>query len=193
MSEMKPVSALGGAAVSAGLAVGVEEVGLRGMVTLKGDLADPAFREAVEAVAGVGTPGVRKIVFEGDRALAWMAPDELLMLCPYAAAPAAVAELSARLAGVHHLALDVSDARASFRLTGAGARAVIAKGAPVDLSRGAFGPGDLRRSHLGQVAAAFWQASDDPEVFELVCFRSVAGYVFDWLVASAAADAVPAF
>lgn len=191
MSEMKPVSVLGGAAVSAGLAVSVEETGLRGMVTVKGDLADSAFREAVEAVAGVGTPDVRKIVFGGGRALAWMAPDELLLLTPYAEAAAAVAALEARLAGVHHLALDVSDARAVFRLAGAGARAVIAKGAPVDLSRAAFGPGDLRRSHLGQVAAAFWQVGEDPETFEIVCFRSVAGHVFDWLIASAAEEALP--
>jgi sarcosine oxidase subunit gamma len=188
---MKPVSALGGVAAEAGLAVRVEETGLRGMVAIRGDFADATFREAVEALAGVGLPGVRKIAFAGDRALGWMAPDELLLLLPHADAPAAVADLSARLMGVHHLALDVSDARAVFRLTGEGARAVIAKGAPVDLSRGAFGAGDLRRSHLGQVAAAFWQVSDDPETFELVCFRSVAGYVLDWLVASAAADTLP--
>ena len=75
--------------------------------------------------------------------------------------------------------IDVSDARALFRIDGPGAREVLAKGAPVDLSPAAFGPGDFRRTRLGQVACAFW--TPDGTSFELVCFRSVAAYVFGLL------------
>jgi sarcosine oxidase subunit gamma len=191
MSDMTPISALGGVARSQGLAIAIKEAGLQGMVTLRGDFSDPAMREAAEAAAGVAAPETRKVVRSGDRALAWMAPDELLLLLPYAEADAAAAAFEAKLEGRPGMAVTVSDARALFRLTGEGAREVIAKGAPVDLSRAAFGPGDLRRSHLGQLAAAFWQVSESPEVFEVICFRSVAGYVFDWLVDSAEAETLP--
>ena len=191
MSDMTPISALGGAARSRGLAVSVEEAGLQGMVAIRGDLGDAAIAEAIAAVAGVAMPAGRRIARDDGRTLAWMAPDELLLLLPYDAAPAAAADLTARFGERFALAEIMSDARALFRLTGDGAREVIAKGAPVDLSRGAFGPGDLRRSHLGQAAVGFWQVSDAPEVFELICFRSVAAYVFDWLCASAAEESLP--
>jgi len=85
----------------------------------------------------------------------------------------------------------VSDARATFRLTGAGAREVVAKGMPADLSRRAFGAGAARRSHLGPVAAAVWVVAEAPETLELVCARSVAGHVFDWLATSAREGTLP--
>ena len=85
----------------------------------------------------------------------------------------------------------MSDARAVFRLDGPGAREVLAKGAPVDLAPAAFGPGDFRRTRLGQVAAAFWMP--EPEVFDLMCFRSVAGFVADWLATAARPGSLPGF
>ena len=56
----------------------------------------------------------------------------------------------------------------------------------MDLSPAGFGPGEIRRTRLGQVAAAFWLTGED--AFELVCFRSVGGFVHDWLNTAAAAS-----
>lgn len=80
---------------------------------------------------------------------------------------------------MHHLSADVSDVRSLFRIEGRGAREVLAKGAPVDLAIDKFGPGDFRRTRLGQVAVAFWMTGDD--AFSLVCFRSVEEFVGRWL------------
>jgi sarcosine oxidase subunit gamma len=55
----------------------------------------------------------------------------------------------------------------------------VAKLAPVDLSPDAFKPGEIRRTRLAQAAAAFHLR--DNETCEIVCFRSVAQYVFDVL------------
>ena len=90
---------------------------------------------------------------------------------------------------MHHLVADVSDARAVIALSGAGAREVLAKGAPVDMAQDRFGPAEIRRTRLGQVAVAFWMTG--PETFELVCFRSVAGFVFDWLTVAAQPGSLP--
>lgn len=160
-----------------------------GMITLRGDLADPALTAAVTAATGQPVPSTRRIHGSFGAGAGWMAPDELLLLVPYAEAPARTAALAEALAGSHHLVADVSDARAGFRLDGPGAREVLAKGAPVDLHPAAFGPGDLRRTRLGQVAAAFWMPA--PERFELVCFRSVAAFVETWLRQAATPGTFP--
>lgn len=172
MSEA--VSALGGLAFDG--YVQVAETGPQGMIVLrsKGDGLEGAL-----AALGLPVPGQRRIVQAGERAVAWMSPDEYLIWLPYPQVAAAVAALEAALAGRHHLVADVSDARAVFTLRGAGAREVLAKACPVDFAPGVFEPGEVRRTRAAQVAAAVWMSGD--ETFTLVCFRSVARYVFDLL------------
>ncbi|MGG7643987.1 sarcosine oxidase subunit gamma [Rhodovulum sp. YNF3179] len=185
MSEA--VSALNGAEYKG--AVTVTERGLAGMVTVRGDLSSAALAAAIQDVIGTDVPGRRRIEVAGDHAAAWMSPDELLLMMPYAAAPQAAAKIAEALAGEAALVVNVSDARALFRIEGPGVRDVLAKGAPVDLSPGAFGAGEIRRTRIGQVAAAFWLTGADS--FDIVCFRSVAEYVFDWLSTGAAEDSLP--
>ncbi len=179
MSEA--VSALAGARYE-GFAR-IEEAGLRGMVTVRGDLGAAKFKKAVSKVAGVKFPGKRGAVIDGEKGLCWMSPDELLLLCPYEAVGEAVAGLEKALKGTHFLAADVSDARAVFRVSGVDAREVIAKLTPADVSPEGLQPGECRRTRLAQVPAAFWML--DEATFEVICFRSVAQYVFDLLTSAA--------
>ncbi len=151
----------------------VREAGLRGMVTLKADLKAAA--RAIRSVTGQDVPQPRRIV-QGDISVAWMAPDEVLILCDHAAADRIVADLSETLRDTHHLALNVSDARAVFVLEGAGVRDVLGKLTPADLN--ALAPSEVRRSRLAQVPAAFWIHEGQATV---ICFRSVAHYAFDLL------------
>ena len=175
------VSALGG--VSQQGFVTVAEAGLRGMITLRGDLSAPAMKTAVKAATGADMPAPRRIAVHGDRAAAWMSPDELLLLVPYAEAVATIAALDAALAGTHYLAADVSDARAVFTIGGARAAEVLMKLCPVDITT--LAEGEIRRTRAAQVAAAFWKSA--PEEYTLVSFRSVAGYVMALLEVSARA------
>ncbi|MEM9013191.1 MAG: sarcosine oxidase subunit gamma family protein [Pseudomonadota bacterium] len=163
----------------------------RGMLTLRGDLADGTFASAVSSAVGLALPGQRGVVVEGERQLAWMSPDELMLMLPAGELAEVEAALAKALRRQHHLLADVSDARATFAITGAGAREVLAKGAPVDLAPGIFAPGEIRRTRLGQVAAAFWMTAEAPERFELVVFRSVAGFVEDWLQTAAQPGSLP--
>lgn len=181
---MSEVSALMGAVADG--ATRVEEAGLQGMVTLKGDLGSAKVKAALEAV-GPGLPDQRRIVEKDDRAVAWMARDEVLILCAHGEANAVVADLDAALAGEHHIAVNVSDARAMFRVTGPGAREALAKLAPVDLHPESFGQGEMRRTRLAQVPAAIWLSEEDE--ISVIAFRSVARYVFDILALSARDDA----
>lgn len=181
MSEAR--STLEGASRSG--VIRIEEAGLRGMVTLRADLTAARVKKAVKAVAGVDLPGIRKVAFAEDRGALWMSPDELLLLMPLSEAPAGAARLDKALGDTHHLVAEVSDARAVFRLTGEldACREVLAKLTPADLRPGQFEEAEVRRTRLAQVAVAFW--IEDGGI-TLVCFRSVARYVFDLLVNAAA-------
>ncbi|NEX45380.1 sarcosine oxidase subunit gamma [Pseudotabrizicola algicola] len=173
-----PVSALGGATFE-GFA-SVREIGPLGMITLRAKAGTAGLEAAVHAATGCALPAQRRIVRQGDRAAGWMSPDEFLLILPYGDVAAALAGIAQALQGQHHLAVDVSDARAVFRIEGAKADQVLRKLSPVDFDR--LEPGELRRSRAAQVAAAFW-AEDGG--FTLVCFRSVAAYVMGLLSTSA--------
>jgi sarcosine oxidase subunit gamma len=175
MSE--PVSALGGASFQ-GFAT-IREIGPLGMITLRGK-GLKSLDKAVKAVTGTKLPAQRRIVVEGDRACGWMSPDEYLLILPYEGVADALASLAKSLDGEHYLAVDVSDARAAFRIEGEKAADVLRKLSPVDFDK--LEPGELRRSRAAQVAAAIWQQDQG---FTLVCFRSVAGYVMGLLTHSA--------
>ncbi len=155
----------------------------QGMVTLRADLGDATVRAAIETATGHAVPDTRSITGTGEAGLGWMSPDELMVFTDREAAPALAGSLAEALAGQHHLALDVSDARAVFLVEGPGVREVIAKLCPVDMAPGVFGPGELRRTRLAQVAAAFWMESETR--LRLVCFRSVARYAEDVLTNAA--------
>ncbi|WP_149142503.1 sarcosine oxidase subunit gamma [Gemmobacter caeruleus] len=174
----KVASALGGARFD-GFA-SVSEIGPLGMITLRAKPDVKGLAAAVKAVTGTKLPAQRRVERAGDKVAAWMSPDEYLLILPYAEVKAALATLADKLAGQHHLAVDVSDARAVFRIEGAEAAQVLMKLAPADLT--ALEPGEIRRTRIAQVAGAFWA---DETGFTLVCFRSVAGYVMGLLSHSA--------
>jgi sarcosine oxidase subunit gamma len=164
--------------------VSISRAPIRGMITLRGDLDSAVMRNAVEAIAPM--PAQRCITRNGDNAAAWMSPDELLLMLPHADVARAIADMSAALAGSHHLVADVSDARAIFRVDGPAWREVLAKGAPVDFH--GFGADEVRRTRIGQVAAAFWPVDGGAEV---ICFASVAEYMQAWLTTAATEGTLP--
>lgn len=179
MSDMVSgaVSALNGQS-AVGFAT-VAEAGLSGMVSLRADLGSKALAKALKAL-GLKTPAAREVASEGGRAVAWMSPDELLVLCSYDEAPKLAADLEAALAGEHALVVNVSDARARFTVSGAKADEVLMKLCPVDFAT--LKAGEMRRTRAAQVAAAIWRSG--PDELSLVCFRSVAGYVMGLLEVS---------
>ncbi|MEO0381119.1 MAG: sarcosine oxidase subunit gamma family protein [Pseudomonadota bacterium] len=170
------VSALNGAHWAAGIAT-ISEAPLQGMITLRGDLKSSAIAKAAKAATGQNVPAQGRANCDGETGLCWMSPDELLVLCPYADVSTTLKKMQEDLGTTHSLAVDVSDARAMFRVDGENARDVMAKLAPVDFRTGVFEPGTFRRTRMAQVAAAFWMGQDG--AFHVICFRSNAQYMFD--------------
>ncbi len=177
MSE--PVQPLGGVSYS-GVST-VREIGPLGMVTLRAEADLPGLAEAIGAATGCGMPRQRRILTNGAHAAAWMSPDEYLLIGNRADVPDMLAKIAGALGQGHHLAVDVSDARAVFRVEGAKAADTLSRLCPVDFPT--LAPDELRRTRLAQVACALW---GDGTGFTVVTFRSVARYAFD-VMANAAA------
>lgn len=172
-----PVSALDGASAQ-GFAT-IREIGPLGMVTLRAkDLK--SIDKAVKAAVGAKLPAQRRIEIVGDCVCGWMSPDEYLLVMPYDQVATALITIAKALKGQHHLAVDVSDARAVFRVEGPRAADVLRKLSPVDFDR--LAPGELCRTRAAQVATAFWKQNDG---YTVVCFRSVAEYAMGLLSHSA--------
>ena len=155
----------------------VEEAGLVGMITLRGDLSSAGVAKAVKAATGADMPGQGEIIEGAKGRAGWMSPDELLLIVDHAKAADFVAAASKSLAKEHALVVNVSDARAVYRVTGDAVREVLAKLSPADTA--AMVPGQLRRTRIAQIPAAFYLT--DEKTAELICFRSVAQYAFDIL------------
>lgn len=151
-------------------------MGLQGMITLRGDLSAPKVKSAATSVAGGKMPIQGECTTIDARGIAWMSPDEVLVMCAYDTVTANLTKMQKALAKTHALVVNVSDARAVFEVSGPNAREVMAKLCPVDLSPETFKPGMFRRTRMAQVPAAFWMR--DAETFQIICFRSVAEYVF---------------
>ena len=90
-----------------------------------------------------------------------------------------ISNLNSSLSGTHNLVVDVSDARSVFSLNGGAVRDVLSKGSPADLSVDALPIGEVRRTRIAQLAVAFWFT--DELNCQLICFRSVGGYIMEWL------------
>ncbi|SEN62721.1 sarcosine oxidase subunit gamma [Palleronia pelagia] len=164
-------------------AVRVAELTGQGMISLRGDLGDATLRDAVSALTGHDIPAPLHAAWSGEVTTVWMSPDELLILLPYADAAGAARDLQGKLAGTHALVHDMSDARSLFRLTGPALRDTLAKLTPADVSPAGLPVGMARRTRLAQVPGAFFLR--DAQTADLVCFRSVARYVFDLLKTAA--------
>lgn len=141
-----------------------------GMITIRADLDRAG--EALAEAAGLALPEVTGIGTDGVRSLAWMSPDELLLVLPRAELAQALGDLEQALMGEHGLVVDVSDARAVFDVVGPRAGDVVAKLAPVDVA--GLGQGRIRRTRMAQTAAAFWAV---PGGFRVIGFRSTADYL----------------
>lgn len=184
MRELQVESPLVRAAAAQGMTIGLREIPDRGMIDLRGLGADKKFLAAAKEVLGVALPTKpRTSATWGDIRVLWLSVDQWLVLTTRDKAAALLAQLRAALAGIHSLAVDVSDMRAVIRLEGAGCREVLMKGSSLDLIDGSYVAGTVRRLRFAEIAALLHVVED--EVFDLYVFRSYAHYAWEFLLATA--------
>ncbi|MEX2628752.1 MAG: sarcosine oxidase subunit gamma family protein [Tistlia sp.] len=137
---------------------------------------------AVQSVLGLALPEAgHSTAGEGGEVL-WQGPERWLLVAPEGADPGAglVARLEAAVAEEPTLAVtDLGHARTVIRLEGPGARALLAKEAPLDLAPEAFPPGAVAMTRFGHLAVTLHCRG--PESLEILAFRSFGLALFEEL------------
>ena len=164
----------------AGVVLG--ECRMRGLLLLRGDVASAGFRSAVSEVLGLD-PVIEPMTTarKRDVAMLWMGPDEWLLVTPDRRVGRIERTLRDALVGQRAALTEVSHGRAILTLSGPHARAVLAKGCPLDLHPGEFAPGRCARSRLARCQVLIHHVSAAP-AFEIHVHRSFAQYAWTWLM-----------
>ncbi len=180
MLEARFESPLASLAAPTDTYVSMREIAERGMIDLRGSAGDRKFMAAAKSALGVDLPKQpRTTATWGDVRVFWLSPDQWLITCPRAKAQEMADQLSKDLAGIHSLAVNVSDMRAIIRLEGEGVREVVMKGSAIDLTHGDYPPGTVRRMRFAEIAALLHVVEDN--VIDIYVFRSFAQYTWDFL------------
>ena len=103
-----------------------------GHINLRGDGSDEAFQAGVEQVIGARAPIEPNTVSRvGEAAIAWLGPDEWLVISSPDIKDGLSAKLEEALAGLHASVNDISGGQTIIRLRGARARDLLNKGCPL--------------------------------------------------------------
>ena len=152
------------------------------LFNLRGSLADEKFTAAALANLGAALPAEpNTTVSASGRTVFWLGPDEWQVRADSSArAKTAAAVEKTRAAAEHAAAADVSDYYTVVRISGAGARAALSAGCPLDLDPRRFSAGMCARSRFGRAAVLLFQRDGTP-VFDIQVRRSFAGYLWEYL------------
>lgn len=148
------------------------------IVNLRGNPADPAFRDAVAQTLGFPLPLTAGGCSSGaGLRIVWAGPDDWFVIGPRGEATALEARLRTALAGQHAAVTDVSSGYTVLGVAGAPVRDVLAQGCPLDLHPRAFAPGQAAGTHFFKASVWLWQTEEAP-AYEVLVRRSFRGYVW---------------
>jgi sarcosine oxidase subunit gamma len=133
--------------------------------------ADPALSGSVQAAFGLTLPQAGRWTQAGDIAALWVGPGHWWLQRERASA--LFAELEPVVGG-HAALIDISDARAVLRVSGAAAPTILASLLPIDLHPRAFRPGQVASTVAAHIGVQIRQLDDAP-TYDLSCLRSFAG------------------
>ncbi len=186
MSEAMLITPLYDRTAPDGLSISMTEIVDRGMIDLRGHIEDKKFMAAVESVLGFSLPTrPRTSESKGEITCLWMSIDQWLIVCPRKQAADLQEKLKVQLGDIFSFAVDLSDARTILRLEGENVRETLMKGSSIDFTQPEYTAGCVRRMMFAEIAAMVHIVSDDPNVFDLMMFRSYAHHVWDWVEATA--------
>ena len=164
-------------------ALHVSETPGTGKLNLRG--RGESFRAAVEGALGFALPEPNRAAGNDGVGVLWLGPDEWLVTCNADHEAALLRSLGNALAGIHAAVTDVTDTRTVTRVSGPGAREVLATGCTLDLHPRVFAAGHVAQSTLAKAEVILHQtaaddAADGP-AYEIYVLRSFADYLWRWL------------
>ena len=159
------------------------EIPGRGCLNLRGDAADPGFRDVVANATGVDLPTQPcRWRAAGKTRTCWLGPDEWLLIVPDGDQPRIERQLRETSPGRLSI-VDVSGGFICINLAGADAGKVLQKSSPYDFHPRNFPPGRCVQTVLAQAGALVAAVEDGS--FDLVFRRSYADYLSAWIADAA--------
>lgn len=157
------------------------ELPLAGYIALRGDSATPAFVEAASSALGVPLPVTPcTLAQSGAVKVAWISPDEWLVVCPREKLGATIAALERALEGIRSQVVDNSGGYTQVLLTGANASDVLAHCTVYDIAH--LDPGKVVGTTFGKSATLLHRQDRG---FCLIFRRSFADYLWRFMVRAA--------
>ena len=148
-----------------------------GKLNLRGD---KSASKMVKSTTGCAfPPPANKFTTAGERHVAWLGPDEFLILCEAGKDEELTSTIQSSLDGWHSAVTNISDAFAALHLRGVAVRHVLAKGCSLDLHPNHFTTGDVAQTMLSHAAVTIMALAEDE--FIVICRTSFASYLHDWL------------
>ena len=131
----------------------------------------------VTVIARAGQGAATTAALRGHDAK-WAGPDQYFVLAEGRGEGALYRELTASLQGMASVS-DQSHGRVIIRISGPKARAVMAKGTPVDLHPGAFHLAKSALTQMAHVAVHLTRTAED--AYDLSVFRGFSESFWEWL------------
>jgi len=158
-------------------------ISIRDDVAVTHILARRGMRAAADerawATLGVHLPSSPRAVECAGKMIVWAGPDQWLIIEPQTAVADASIELAKSFNGLAS-AIDVSDSRVIFRVSGPSAKDALSKGIPIDFHDRAFKPGDVAITHCAHLGVTLWRLADG-EGYDVACARTYSSNLLDWL------------
>ena len=159
---------------------------LLGYLNLRGQ--GDGFADAVQQSIGLMLPTTANTLSENDdHALCWLGPDEWLLMVPSGEQDALASQLQTSLQAqqpaLHYAVTDTSSGLCTISISGQYARAVLAKGCPLDLHPRVFAVGQCAQTVLAKAGVLLCPRADDS--LHIIVRRSFADYLWRWLVDAA--------
>ena len=169
--------------------ISIQELKTVGMISVRGDLLNNRFQKIITNSCNLAVPKPLSINHNKYLSIAWMSPDELLILDYSESYLEKITEDFESLAtSMETLVLDTSSSRCLFLINGSLWREVLAKGTPIDLRPTSFKRDSFRRTRMGQIAVAFWMVNEHSA--HITCSSSHSSFFYDWLCNASTKDSL---
>jgi sarcosine oxidase subunit gamma len=132
----------------------------------------------VAELTKLSVPSAGKFTEASDQRLVWQGKDRYFWLT----------DVTSIESTPDFYATDQSQGKTQLQVGGADARALLARGIPVELDEQAFAVGDIKMTHINHIGVSIMRLAnvDGQPVFELWVMRGFAVSLLEFLTASAA-------
>src|SRR5699024_5047775 len=141
----------------------VQEMPRTGYLNLRGQADEESFVRAVQDAIGIAPPLAPNTVGRNERDhLLWLAPTEWFLVTRMSQKEDLARKLEDSLAGLFAGVTDVSGYYTTLAVAGRDARALLARGCPLDLHPRVFGPDECAQTLFAKATMMLHQTDDSP-------------------------------